>query len=207
MKRIVSLLLFSLVAFCAGCATLQVSTDVSAGRQALFAGNYPSALGYFQAAEETNPNYIYGTELREGVYSYLGRAQYLTGRLPQARQSLDEALSRHHGDFVARLYLGLTLARLGDRQAGLKDIENGMKAIYNFLNYLEQTFSYSFGQYWDPGGQIRASIKGYLSIISSGNIDWPQLIADGESLGIRIEEEEDKARMQQQQQQQMQFQR
>ena len=34
---------------------------------------------------------------------------------------------------------------------------------------------------------------------SSPNLDWPQLIAAGEKLGIRIEEEEDKARQQQQQ--------
>ena len=53
---------------------------------------------------------------------------------------------------------------------------------------------YRFGRS-DPGGQIRASITTDLAIlISSGNIDWPQLIADGEKLGIKIEEEEDKAR-------------
>jgi hypothetical protein len=44
-------------------------------------------------------------------------------------------------------------------------------------------------------------------MISSGNIDWLQLIADGERLGIRIEEEEDKARQQQQQQLDMEFQK
>ena len=42
---------------------------------------------------------------------------------------------------------------------------------------------------------------------SSPNLDWPQLIADGERLGIRIEEEEDKARQQQQQQLDMEFQK
>ena len=49
-------------------------------------------------------------------------------------------------------------------------------------------------------------IKKDLAMISSGNIDWPQLIADGERLGIRIEEEEDKARQQQQQQLDREFQ-
>jgi hypothetical protein len=80
-----------------------------------------------------------------------------------------------------------------------------MKGIAAFLNYLETAFAYSFGQYWDPGGQIRASIKTDLAMISSGNIDWTQLIADGERLGVRIEDVEDKARQQQQQQQQSQF--
>jgi hypothetical protein len=113
----------------------------------------------------------------------------------------------HPSDNVARLYLGLTQARLGDRQTGLKNIQAGMSGIANFLNYLESNFAYSFGQFWDPGGQIRASIKTDLAMISSGNIDWTQLIADGERLGIRIEEEEDKARQQQQQQLDLEFQK
>jgi hypothetical protein len=33
-------------------------------------------------------------------------------------------------------------------------------------------------------------------MISSGKIDWSQLIADGESLGIAIEQEEDDFRVQ-----------
>jgi hypothetical protein len=88
-------------------------------------------------------------------------------------------------------------------QEGLKNIEAGMSGIANFLNYIESTFRYTFGQFWDPGGNIRASIKTDLAMISGANTDWPQLIAAGERLGIRIEEEEDKARQQQQQQQQM----
>jgi tetratricopeptide (TPR) repeat protein len=135
-----------------------------------------------------------------GVFSFLGQAQYLTGNYAQAQETLQKALSMHPGDHVALLYLGLAEARLGNREAGLRNIENAMKGIAAFLNYLEDSFRYSFGQFWDPGGQIRASIKTDLAMISSGNIDWPQLIADGERLGIRIEEEEDKARQQQQQQ-------
>lgn len=42
---------------------------------------------------------------------------------------------------------------------------------------------------------------------SSPNLDWSQLIAAGEKLGIRIEEEEDKARQQQQQQLDLEFQK
>jgi hypothetical protein len=57
----------------------------------------------------------------------------------------------------------------------------------------------AFGRFWDPGGQIRASIKTDLTLIAGANTDWPQLIAAGEKLGIRIEQEEDKARQQQQQ--------
>ena len=94
-----------------------------------------------------------------GVFTYLGQAQYLNGRYPEARQSLQKALSMHPGDNVARLYLGLTQARLGDRQTGLKNIQAGMSGIANFLNYLESNFSYSFGQFWDPGVKFAPPLK------------------------------------------------
>ena len=129
-------------------------------------------------------------ELREGVLSYLGRAQYLTGNYAQARQTLQKNLSRHRSDNLARLYLGLTLYRLGDQKAALANIQRGMEGINNWLNYLNTNFAQEFGQGWDPGGTIRAGIKTDLAMISSGKIDWPRLIADGERLGIAVEQEE-----------------
>jgi len=203
MKGTYSLAVLALVILLSGCATIQTAGQIEQGRQALFVGNNQTALGYFQEAAQTDPNAVYGATLRLGIFTLLGQAQYLTGNYAQARQSLQKALSMHPGDHVARLYLGLTQARLGDRQEGLKNIEAGMSGIASFLNYIESTFRYSFGQLWDPGGQIRASIKTDLAMISGANTDWPQLIAAGEKLGIRIEEEEDNARQQQQQQQQM----
>jgi hypothetical protein len=67
-----------------------------------------------------------------------------------------------------------------------------MKGIAAFLNYITTNFAYSFGQFWDPSGNIRASIKTDLAMISGASTDWPALIAAGERLGIRIEEEEEK---------------
>jgi tetratricopeptide (TPR) repeat protein len=195
------LAVFSLIIFLAGCGgTFQTAGLIASGRQAVFTGNYQAALGFFQEAAQANPNAVFGATLRMGVFSYLGQAQYLTGNYAQALETLEKALDEHPADNVARLYLGLAQARLGNRQEGLKNIEAGMSGIASFLNYLETNFAYSFGQFWDPGGQIRASIKTDLAMISSGDIDWPQLIADGERLGIRIQEEEDRARRQQQQQ-------
>jgi len=76
------------------CAGVRGAEDVVRGKEALLAGDYQSALGYFQQAEQVDPNYIYGAELREGVSSFVGRAQYLTGNYPQARQTLHKALSQ-----------------------------------------------------------------------------------------------------------------
>src|ERR1700757_180678 len=178
----------------AGCATIRGAGDVDQGRQALLAGGYQRALGLFQEAERVDPTYIYGTELRAGVLSYLGRTQYLTGNYTQARQTLEKALSQHRSDNVARLYLGLTLYRLGDQKAGLTNIERGMQGIYNWLQYIDTNFRYEDGKDWDTGGTIEGSIKSNLAMISSGKIDWPQLAADGERLGIGIEQEEENFR-------------
>jgi len=178
------------------CAATRGAGEVVQGREALLAGNYQAALGYFQEAEQADPNYIYGAELREGVSSFLGRAQYLTGNYPQARQTLEKALSQHRSDNVARLYLGLTLYRLGDQKAGLTNIQRGMNGINNWLDYLNTNFALEFGQGWDPGGTIRGGIKTDLAMMSSGKIDWPKLIADGERLGIAVIQEEQNFRVQ-----------
>ena len=159
-------------------------------------GKYQLALDYFWTGDQIDPNYMYGAELREGVLSFLDRAQYLTGNYAQARQTLEKDLSNHRSDNVARLYLGLTVVRLGDREAGLTNIQRGMSGIHNWLDYLNDNFRFEFGQGWDEGGTIRAGIKSDLDMISSGKIDWSQLIADGEALGIGIEQEEDDFRVQ-----------
>ena len=202
MKQIYPLVVLSLVVLLSGCATVQTYGQIEQGRQAMFVGNNQAALGYFQEAAQTDPNAVYGATLRLGIFTLLGQAQYLNGQYAQARQSLQKALSMHPGDNVAILYLGLTQARLGDRQEGLKNIQAGMTGIANFLNYITTNFVFSFGQYWDPGGTIRASIKSDLAMISGANTDWPALIAAGERLGITIELEEDRARQQQMDQQQ-----
>jgi tetratricopeptide (TPR) repeat protein len=196
MKVIHFLALFSLSILLCACAAATGGGEVDAGRNALLAGNYKAAVSYFQQAEQADPGYMYGTELREGVASFLGRSQYLAGDYAQARQTLEKALARHKSDNLARLYLGLTLYRLGDQKAALANIERGMKGIDNWLNYLNTNFAQEFGQGWDPGGTIRAGIKTDLAMISSGKIDWPKLVADGERLGIRVEQEEQNYRTQ-----------
>jgi tetratricopeptide (TPR) repeat protein len=176
------------------CASFQVAGDIAHGRQALIAGDNQAALGYFQAAEQVDPAYIYGTELRQGVLSYLGRAQYLTGNYAQARSTLETALSQNQSDNIARLYLGLTLARQGETQKALPDIDSAMKGIYDFLSYITDTFSFGYGQYWDPGRDIRSATERDRAMIASGKIDWPTLIADGESIALKTEREPDQAR-------------
>jgi tetratricopeptide (TPR) repeat protein len=198
MKTKISLGLFSLVVFLAGCTSLWTGGEVQSGRQALIKGDNETALGYFYSAAQRDPDYVYttGSSPRQGVWSYVGRTEYLTGRFPQARQTLERALAANREEDIARLYLGLTLAREGDRQRGLMEIESGMQGINNFLDYINQAQRFSIGQYWDPGRDIRGAIQTNLAMISGKDLDWQRLIADTEWLGIRMERESDLARRQ-----------
>jgi tetratricopeptide (TPR) repeat protein len=198
MKTKSSLVLFSLFVFLAGCTSVNVGGEVQSGRQALLEGKNEAALGYFYGAAQRDPNYIYatGSSPKQSVWSYVGRSEYLTGRLPQARQTLERALAANREEDIARLYLGLTLAREGDRQRGLKEIESGMRGINNFLDYINQAQRFSIGQYWDSGRDIRSAIQGNLAMISGKDLDWQRLTANTEWLGIRMEAESDLARRQ-----------
>jgi len=194
MKTVRSLIFLSLVIILSGCASLQTGSEFDAGRQALLKGYNQPALDYFQSVAQRDPNYVYNSPLQENVWSYLGRTEYINGRLPQARQSLEKSLSIDKDQDTARLYLGLTLARSGDRQQGLKEIESGMRGIHDWLEYISQAFRYSYGRFWDPNREIRSAIQGDLAMLSGKDVDMQKLIADGEWLGKRVEEEIDLAR-------------
>jgi tetratricopeptide (TPR) repeat protein len=198
MKTKISLALFSLFVFLAGCTSLRTGGEVQYGRQALLEGSNEAALGYFYSAAQMDPNFVYttGSSPRQSVWSYVGRSEYLTGRIPEARQTLERALSSNQPEDITRLYLGLTLAREGDRQRGLKEIESGMRGINGFLDYINQAQRYSIGQFWDPDRDIRRAIQNNLAMISGKDLNWQRLTAETEWLGIRMEQESDLARRQ-----------
>jgi len=188
-------LLFVVMGFVSACATFQAGSNVESGRLAFSIGNYQMALGDFASAAQIDPNYIYRSDLPGGsVQSYLGRADYATERYPQARQELERALAINKDDNVARLYLGLTLARTGDRENGLREIQSAMQGLYDWLMYVQENFRYSYGQFWDISGTIRSAIRADLAMIASKQIDWPKLLTDGEWLGKKMDEEIDIAR-------------
>jgi len=201
MKKMNSLVVIAFLAFLSACATGNFRTggNVAQGRQALFEGNYQAALADFQAAAQENPNYVYGSLLQEGVWSYIGRTQYLLGQYPQAQQTLTRALTQRKSNDVVNLYLGLTQIRLGERDAGREKMEIGMKGIAAFINFITQQYRYDIGQYWDPGHAIRNRIQNALAIAASPNVDWQQLLTQGEWIGINFEQEPDRANAQQEQ--------
>jgi tetratricopeptide (TPR) repeat protein len=186
--------LLSLVLCLAGCASLQIGSEFQSGRQAMLRGNDETALAYFQSVAQKDPNYAYGTAYRQGVLSYLGRTEYSTGKLPQARQTLERALAANREEDVARLYLGLTLVKSGDRARGVKEIEGAMKGMYDWIEYITEAHRFSFGQFWDPGHDLRSAIQTQLAMVSGREADTPKLITEAEWLGKRMEEEVDRAR-------------
>ena len=187
--------LFScVVMLLSGCASFQAGTDVEAGRKAFLVGNSATSLGYFVKAAELDPNYVYGTALRQNIWSYVGRSEYSASKLAQARNSLEKALSLNKEEDMARLYLGLTLVRSGNRPEGLKEIQGGMRGISAWIEYISQAHRFSFGQFWDTTREIRTAIQEDLAMSDSKELDWQKLISDGEWLGKRLEEEIDLAR-------------
>lgn len=195
MKLRTLLVLASLLVSLSACASFRVGSEVQSGRRALLTGKNDEALAYFQSAAKEDPNYTYGTALRHSVLSYVGRSEYATGRYPQARQTLEKVLVTYKDDDVSRLYLGLALARSGDRQQGLNEIQNGMKGIHDWIEYITQAQRFSFGQFWDPNREIRDEIQNNLTMISKREFDWDKLIANSEWIGNEVEEEGDRARL------------
>jgi hypothetical protein len=103
------------------------------------------------------------------------------GKFDDARWSLERALSVYQDDHLARLYLGLARARNGDNANGARDIQGGIKGLYDWLEYYES--SRPFEAYWDPRREIRSAIEKDLAIISGNRIDWQRLMANAEWLG------------------------
>jgi tetratricopeptide (TPR) repeat protein len=176
----------SALIFVSGCAG--VEQQVKAGRAALQTGRPNDAVAYLMPAAVEDPNYATPSQVREGVFTYLGWAYYETGNDEAARSALEKALAKNKDDPLAHLYLGLVLTRNGNRDRGQKEIESGLKGIQETLDYVAaDSFS---GIYWDPGMQIRSEINKTLN----GKLETPELVASAQRIGRLYDEEIDSAR-------------
>lgn len=177
----------SAVIFVSGCATLQVSQDAAAGRNALQTGKSEDAVAYLRRAVDANPNYILPNRLQESALAFLGRAYYEAGNLPEARVTLERAISRYKEALLARLYLGLTLIKAGEHERGKREAETALGSISDWLDDVS-TQGYS-GQFWDPGRAIRTEIQSALAAMLSA----PDLVVVGQRVGMQVDEEVEKA--------------
>jgi tetratricopeptide (TPR) repeat protein len=96
----------------AACATLESQNDFLSGRRALLSGEPDNALSYFERVARSNPTFVSASvSPRKSIWTYVGRAQYNSGRYNEARSAFEKALSHLSEDYVAKLYFGLTLLR------------------------------------------------------------------------------------------------
>jgi tetratricopeptide (TPR) repeat protein len=179
-----------------GCVSYQVAGNMEQGRPQLIWGDPKVALAHFQRAAELDPNYRYDFSLlSEGVWSYVGRAYYQAGNIPEAKKALERDLSQYNDDNLARLYLGMVQVKEGDSATGLKTLQTALQSLNNWL---ENVIEYSSEGYaWDPGGALRSEIHvqlAMISTISAKETQLPELVSRAEDLGKRFENEIDWAR-------------
>ena len=184
--RIFMPIYFSVLLFVSACSS--VGGDVAAGRNALQTGRADDAVGYLTRAADTDPNYKIPYRVRAGVLGYLGRAYLETGKVKEARQTLERAVSLDGDDPFAHLYLGIALLKTGERERGRNEIENGLRAIEGTLEYIAEDRVY--GYFWDPGMAIRNEIRKSLA----AKLDDAQLAMAAERIGRQFDDEIDEAR-------------
>lgn len=187
----ICILPFSL--FLAGCVAFEVGGEIQKGRMELMYGSSEQALSHFQRAADLNPDYLLNFSiLDEGVWTYVGRSYYATGKLPEALKALERARSRYDGDYLARLYLGLVLARQQERERALREVESGLSGLEEWLIRVDRNTRQ--GSYWDPGRKIRSEIQKNLAMIKGKDVNWQELTRNIEWIGREIEEEVDRSR-------------
>jgi tetratricopeptide (TPR) repeat protein len=167
-------------------------TEVHKGRQALIAGKAQAALAHFQRATELDPDFLYFSTLPQSAITYTGRALYQLGRFSEAHQAFEQATLRFTDDTMARLYLGITFLRQSHRERGLQETTAGLKAIYQWLDYIEANLPQ--GIYWDSNREVRSEIDRVLKQITDRRLSIEQLIETAEWVGNRLEWEIDAAR-------------
>jgi len=173
--------------------SFRIAGQFQSGRRAFLAKKYEDVLKYFQQVAQSNPDYIFVSgNFREGIWTLIGRAQYSLGHLAEARQSLERAISSKQDDCLAKLFLGLVLARENDRSSAQREIESGLRGLYDWIE--QANAADSFDALWDPQREIRVEIEKCLAKIANKQVDWQELIAGGEWLAQRMENEIDHVR-------------
>jgi len=186
LKRLLVPACLSVWLYICGCSG--VGGDVQLGRNALQTGRANDAVGYLTRAADVDPNYKTPYRIRIGVLAYLGRAYLEIGKDNEARQTLEKAVNLDKDDPLAHLYLGVALLKTGERERGRKEVEAGLNAITDTLEYIAADRVNGF--YWDPGMQIRNDVKNTLT----AKLDDAQLASAAERIGREFDEEIDKAR-------------
>ena len=140
----------------------------------------------FGKVAEARPDYAFAAaNFREGIWTYLGRAEYCLNRLGDSRRSFERALVLDDHDSLAELYFGLTLARENNVARGVPRIEKALKDLSGWID--SANASNPSAALWDPQGEMRAAIAKSLEAMSNHSVNVQELIATGEWVGERME--------------------
>jgi tetratricopeptide (TPR) repeat protein len=176
--------------FSSALSGFRVAGKFQSGRRAFLAKKYEEAVKYFQRVAQSNPDYIFVSgNFRESIWTFIGRAQYYLSQFGDARQSLERAILLNPNDCLAKLFLGLTFARENDYSNGQREIESGLRGLYDWIG--QANSADPFNVHWDPQREIRVEIEKCLAKITNKGADWQEVIANGEWLGQRMEDEID----------------
>ena len=113
--------------------SLQTGGEVQWGRQALLEGKNEAALGYFYSAALRDPNYVMrpGGSPKQGVWIMLDDQSTLPAEFPKPGKPWNGRFPPIEKK-ISPGSIWATLAREGDRQRGLKEIEAGCAALTIF---------------------------------------------------------------------------
>jgi len=187
-----ALLALPLLSLLSACVSFQVGGDIQKGRMELLYGDPKVALAHFERAAALQPDYRLNYSIfPEGVWTYVGRANLAAGMLPEAQNALERARSRDE-DSLAKLYLGVVLTRQGNRDRGIKEMEAGLRGLYEWYDWVQ--FYHIEGQFWDPGKPLRKYIQTMLTGLNNRESNLNDMVQNITMLGRDIEIEIDRAR-------------
>jgi len=187
--------LFLLFIFISSCATLQVAQDVQSGRTALNLGQPKEALTHFEAASQSNPDYITDFTLLDiGIWSYVGMAYYQAGEKEKALESFKQAKQRHREDHFARVFLGLVMSQNGQRREGTAELVAGLNGLGSWLDTIRYSARTHTGELWDAGDYLRKEIGEMLTLLEAEEVNWGAINESVVTLARNFDDEIDEVK-------------
>ncbi len=181
--------------FLSSCATLQVSRDVQSGRTALKLDQPKEALTHFEAAGQTDPDYLTDFTLLDiGIWSYVGMAYYQAGEKEKALESFKQAKQRHRDDHFARVFLGLVMSQNGQRREGKAELVAGLNGLGSWLDTIRYSARTHTGELWDPGDYLRKEIGEMLTLLESEEVNWGAINESVVTLARNFDDEIDEVK-------------
>ncbi len=185
---------FFVLFFLSSCVTLQVARDVQSGRTALKLGQPKEAITHFEAAGQSDPDYITDFTLLDiGIWSYVGMAYYQAGEKEKALESFKQAKRRHREDHFARVFLGLVMSQTGRTREGKAELVAGLNGLERWL---DTTRSSNAGraEFWNPGDYLAQEIRQTLTLLQAEEVDWRAINESVVSLARNFDDEIDEVK-------------